>query len=118
MSIISDEDTITPVAKSDAAKDSITETVTIPFSVDISRSQHARKLRQICNLLHALLANGMRYAAIGDGNNAGAGFQIHQQTYTAAANLDAAATALEHSQRQVLNGPLPPPPGSNLIGRA
>jgi hypothetical protein len=60
----------------------------------------------------------MRYAAIGDGNNAGAGFSIHQQTYTAAANLDAAATAMENGMRQVLTGQQMPPNPSSLIGRA
>lgn len=99
-------------------RDGITETITVPFSIDITKSQHAKKLRQIANILHAILANSMRYAAIGGGNNAGAGFSVHQQTYTAAANLDAAATALETSMKQVLTGQLPPPPGSGLMGRA
>lgn len=115
-------DEIIPEPSAPAPKDSITETITVQFSADIPRSRHAKILRQVTNILHALLANSMRYAAIGDGNNAGAGFQIHQQTYTAAANLDAAATALEQSMKQVLTGGMPPAPGQGghggLIGRA
>src|ERR1700677_921462 len=87
-------------AESVSSKDAISETVTVPFSTDILPARHAKILRQITNLLHALLANSMKYAAVGAGRNAGAGFPIHQQTYTAAANLDAAATALEQGQRQ------------------
>ena len=96
--------------------DGISETITVPFSANIPPSKHAKILRQVANILHALLANSMRYAAIGDGNNAGAGFQIHQQTYTAAANVDAATMALEQGQKQVMLGlPNPPRPG---MGRA
>lgn len=98
------------------ALDGIVETIKVPFKADLTPSQHAKIIRQIVNLLHALLSNSMRYAAIGDGRNAGAGFPIHQQTYTAAANLDAAAKMLEDGSRQVLSGQLPP--NANRIGRA
>jgi hypothetical protein len=94
-----------------AVRDSISETITVQLSADITPSRYAKIMRQVSNVLHALLANSMRYAAIGDGRNAGAGFQIHQQTYTAAANVDAAAKALEDGQRQVFDGSrMPPPP--------
>lgn len=113
--IISDDDRPAPPAP-ESKKDSITETITVPFSADIPKSKHAKILRQLATCLHAVLANGMRYAAIGDGNNAGAGSQIYQQTYQAAANLDAAATMLEMGQRAVIDpSRLPPPPG---MGRA
>jgi hypothetical protein len=95
----------------------ITETITVPFAADMSRSQHAKFLRQVANLLHAYISNSMRYAAIGEGNNAGAGAQVYQQVFQAAANIDAAATGLEHAMRQVLTGQMPPPPGGSL-GRA
>ena len=49
--------------------DSVSETITVPFSADISPSRHAKILRQLANILHALLANSMRYAAISDGAN-------------------------------------------------
>jgi hypothetical protein len=91
-------------------KDAITETITVPFSADITPSRHAKILRQVSNILHALLANAMKYAATGDGRNTGAGHQIHQQTYTAAANLDMAAHALEDVPRQDLMRRIPPPP--------
>jgi hypothetical protein len=100
--------------------DSVSETITVPFSADISPSRHAKILRQLANILHALLANSMRYAAISDGANLGAGHPVHQQTYAAAMNLDAAAAGLEQGQRKInlAGGPLPPANPSNLIGRA
>lgn len=108
---------VTDDGPSVSSKDSISETITVPFSSDITPSRHAKILRQVSNILHALLANAMKYAAVGDGNNAGAGFQIHQQTYTAAANLDMAARGLEEGQRKVLAGGFGPPPGQGP-GRA
>lgn len=99
------------------ALDGIVETIKVPFKADLTPSQHAKIIRQTVNILHALLSNSMRYAAIGDGRNAGAGFPIHQQTYTAAANLDAAAKMLEDGARQVLTGGQLPP-NANRIGRA
>jgi hypothetical protein len=105
---------------SPATTGKITETITVNLQSDIPRHQHAKILRQVANILHALLSNGMRYAAIDGGaeRNTGAGFQIHQQTYTAAANIDSAAMALENAGRQVLTGALPPPPHGNGMGRA
>lgn len=111
------DDQVLEMEPKSVGSDRITETISVPFSADMSRSQHAKVLRQVANILHALLANAMRYAAVGDGNNAGAGFQIHQQTYTAAANIDAAAAALEQSMKKVLTGDLPPPLGGRM-GRA
>jgi hypothetical protein len=100
-------------------KGSVTESITVDFSADISRSRHAKILRQVSNILHALLANSMRYAAIGEGANAGASFPIHQQTYSAAANIDAAAKMLEDGMRAVIDpSRLPPPPGGGVMGRA
>ena len=120
--IISDDDRPTPSApdpKSDPKADGITETITVPFSADITKSRHAKILRQLANCLHALISNATRYAAVGDGANAGAAFVIHQQTYAAAMNLDAAATTLEQGQQHVLRAGLnpqgPAPPG---FGRA
>ena len=103
-----------------AKTDSVSETITVPFSADISPSRHAKILRQLANILHALLANSMRYAAVSDGTNLGAGHPVHQQTYAAAMNLDAAAAGLEQSQRKInlAGGPLPPNPPPSLIGRA
>jgi len=101
-----------PVIDSAVGSGGITETITVPFSTDITPSRHARIIRQVANILHALLSNSLRYAAVGDGRNAGAGFQINQQTYTAAANLDAAAYALEQGQKAVIDpSRMPPPPG-------
>ena len=118
-------DTIEPIDGNSVpdrcSKDRIVETITVNLSADITASQHAKILRQVSNILHALMANAMRYAAIGDGRNAGAGFQVHQQTFSAAANVDSACRTLEEGQRaQVLTGPmpLPSPPGSRGFGRA
>ena len=99
------------------ASGKITETISIPLTMDMTPSQVTKIMRQIANILHALVANGMRYAAIGEGRNAGASFPVHQQVYTAAANIDNAATALENGQKQVLTGPMPPPPHGGM-GRA
>jgi hypothetical protein len=115
---MSDESSIAEKIDSAVGSGRIEETIIVPFSADISRSQHAKILRQVANILHALLSNATRYAAIGDGRNAGASFPIHQQTYTAAANVDAAATMLENAGKAVIDpSRLPPPPGS-LVGRA
>lgn len=97
----------------------ITETITVPLSVDMTKSQQAKIMRQVANILHAVLANSMRYAAIGDGNNLGAGSQLYQQTFAAAGNADIVAMTLEQSMKQVITGSqLPPPPGGKMIGRA
>jgi|ERR1700690_1396706 len=105
-----------PTPSPSPTENGIVETIKVPFSADLTPSQHAKIIRQTVNILHALLSNAMRYAAIGDGRNTGAGFAIHQQTYTAAANLDSAAKALEDGARQVLTGQMPP--NANRIGRA
>src|SRR5580692_7116868 len=102
--IISDDDRPAPPVpdpKSDPKVDGVTETITVPFSADITKSRHAKILRQLANCLHALISNATRYAAVGDGANAGAAFVIHQQTYAAAMNLDAAATTLEQGQQLI-----------------
>ena len=115
--LIIDNDRPTTTESDTKPKDSISETITIPFSADIPKSRHAKILRQLANCLHALISNATRYAAIGDGNNAGAAFPVHQQTYAAAMNIDAAATALEQGQRAVIDpSRLPPPPQG--FGRA
>jgi hypothetical protein len=116
-----DRDIVSPIEldkNASGGSNSITEHITVPFSADMTKSQQAKIMRQVANILHALLANAMRYAAIGDGNNLGAGHQIYQQTYAAAGNADAVAMTLEQSMKQVLTGQLPPPPGGKMIGRA
>jgi len=90
----------------------------VPFSADMTPSQMAKKLRQVSNIMYAMIANITRYAAIGDGRNVGAGSQVVQQVFGAAAQSDVAATALEQGIRQVIDpSRLPPPPGSGM-GRA
>ena len=99
------------------ASGKITETIAVPLSADMTPSQHAKFLRSIANLLHAYISNVTRYAAIGEGRNVGAGAQVIQQVFGATANIDAAAMNLEAGQRQVLTGPMPPPPHGGM-GRA
>ncbi|HKN69714.1 MAG TPA: hypothetical protein VJX30_01550 [Terriglobales bacterium] len=94
----------------------ITETVTVPLSADMTKSQIAKVARQIANLLHAMISNAARYAAIGEGNNAGAGAPIHQNLWAAAANVDIVATTLEQSMKQVIDPTrLPAPPGGGPV---
>jgi len=94
----------------------ITETITVSFSADMTPSQMAKILRSVSTVLHAFVSNVTRYAAIGEGRNAGAGAPVVQQIFSATANVDAAANALEQGQRTMLDpSRLPPPPG---FGRA
>jgi hypothetical protein len=94
----------------------ITETITVPFSADMTPSQMAKVMRSVANVMHAMVSNLTRYAAIGEGRNVGAGHPSIQQMYSCAANADAAAMGLEQGNRTVLDpSRLPPPPG---IGRA
>lgn len=94
-----------PTAAPNSSRDQITETITINLTGDTPVHQHKKILRQVANVLHALMSNGMRFAAIdgGDGRNAGASFQIYQQVFGAAANVDAAAMALEQGGRKVVD---------------
>jgi hypothetical protein len=114
---VTDDGSINP-----ANSGKLVEHITVNMTADIPRHQHAKVLRQVANVLHALLANGMRYAALGVG--AGAGMTTHQQTFQAAANVDAAAVGLEQSMKQDLGlgisggggGRVPPAPSG--FGRA
>ena len=115
---MADETVISESPDRTAGSNKITETITVPFSADMTRSQQAKVMRQVANILHAILSNAMRYAAIGDGNNIGAGHPIYQQTYAAAGNADAVAKALETDDSRIMRGTpqIPPPP--NIMGRA
>jgi hypothetical protein len=85
----------------DKAVKSITETITVPLSTDMTPSQMAKVLRRTSNILHALVSNLTKYAAIGDGVNAGAGSQVIQQIFGAAAQTDSASHIIEQSNSMI-----------------
>jgi hypothetical protein len=85
----------------DKAVKSITETITVPLSTDMTPSQMAKVLRRTSNILHALVSNLTKYAALGDGVNAGAGSQVIQQIFGAAAQTDSASHIIEQSNSMI-----------------
>ncbi len=118
-------DEIIPINEPEEKAQTITETITVHMNRDITKSQYIKVMRQCANILHALLANSMRYAAIKGGmdGNAGAGAQVTSSIFQAAAQCDMCSIALENSQRQVIGGQQMPPgggrgSGGGLIGRA
>jgi len=95
----------------------IKETISFSYTEDLTPSKISRRLRQMANLGHALLANLARSASI-DEKNAGFGAPVIQQIVTATANLDAAARALDQGNvARIVTGPQIPPPPTG-IGRA
>ena len=95
----------------------IKETISFSYTEDLTPSKISRRLRQMANLGHALLANLARSASV-DEKNAGFGAPVIQQIVTATANLDAAARGLDQSNvSRLVTGPQIPPPPSG-IGRA
>ena len=85
----------------DKAVKSITETITVPLSTDMTPSQMAKVLRRTSNILHALVSNLTKHAAIGDGVNAGAGSQVIQHIFGAAAQTDSASHIIEQSNSMI-----------------
>jgi len=95
----------------------IKETISFSYTEDLTPSKISRRLRQMANLGHALLANLARSASV-DEKNAGFGAPVIQQIVTATDNLDAAARGLDQSNvSRLVTGPQIPPPPSG-IGRA
>ena len=114
-----DEDTgtTTPTSASTPLHNEIKEIISFSYTEDLTPSKISRRLRQMANLGHALLANLARSASI-DEKNAGFGAPVIQQIVTATANLDAAARGLDQSNvSRLVTGPQIPPPPSG-IGRA